>query len=89
MPIAELSSKQARWLEPPANGQDVDHILLARIDPARFRFLVRNASAGDKDLDQWMAQLGAALVVNDSYFSRHGEPDTPLLSDGTLLGPKN
>jgi hypothetical protein len=72
-----------------ANGQDVDHILLVRIDPARFRFLVRNAPAGDKDLDQWMAQLGAALVVNGSYFSRHGEPDTPLLSDGTLLGPKN
>jgi hypothetical protein len=72
-----------------ANGQDVDHILLARIDPARFRFLVRNAPAGDKNLDQWMVQLGAALVVNGSYFSRYGQPDTPLLSDGMLLGPKD
>jgi Phosphodiester glycosidase len=72
-----------------ADGKDVDHILLARIDPARFRFLVRTAPAGDKDLDQWMAQLGAALVVNGSYYSRHGEPDTPLLSERTLLGPKD
>jgi len=36
-----------------------------------------------------MAQLGAALVVNGSYFSSLGGPDTPFLSDGTLLGPKD
>ena len=72
-----------------ANGQEVDHIYLARIDPAHFRFVVRNGSDGDRDLDRWMAQLGAALVVNGSYFSRFGGPDTPFLSDGTLLGPKD
>jgi hypothetical protein len=72
-----------------ADGQSVDHVLLARIDPARFHFVVRNASAGDKDLDQWMAQLGAVLIVNGSYFTRYGEPETPLLSDGALLGPKD
>jgi phosphodiester glycosidase len=70
------------------SGQPVDHIMLARIDPARFRFVVRNASAGDKGLDQWMTDLGAALVVNGSYFSHYGEPDTPLVSDGVVLGPK-
>jgi hypothetical protein len=72
-----------------ANGEIVDHLLLARIDPAEFRFTVHTASAGDKDLDQWMAQLGAALVVNGSYYSRYGEPDTPVLSDGISLGPKD
>ncbi|HEY2229512.1 MAG TPA: phosphodiester glycosidase family protein, partial [Xanthobacteraceae bacterium] len=36
-----------------------------------------------------MGQLDAALVVNGSYYSRYGEPDTPLLSDGTQLGPKD
>lgn len=70
------------------DGREVDHILLARIDPVHFRFVVRNASLGDKDLGQWMTQLGAALVVNGSYFSRYGEPDTPFLSEGVLLGPK-
>jgi hypothetical protein len=70
------------------DGQAVDHILLARIDPNRFRFSVRNAAAGDKNLDEWMTQLGAALVVNGSFFGPDGEPATPLLSDGTLLGPK-
>jgi hypothetical protein len=67
--------------------QEVDHLLLARIDPARFRFVVLNSSDGDKDLDQWMGQLGAALVVNGSYYARDGKPDTPLISDGVLLGP--
>jgi hypothetical protein len=51
--------------------------------------LVRTAPTGDRDLDQWIAQLGAALIVNGSYYSRDGEPDTPLVSDGSLLGPKD
>ena len=72
-----------------ADGQAVDHVLLARSDPARFRLEVRNASDGDKDLDQWMTQLGAALVVNGSYYAQNGKPDTPFLSNGALLGPKD
>jgi hypothetical protein len=71
------------------DNKEVDRILLTRIDPARFRFEVRSAPAGDKGLDQWMAALGAALVVNGSYFSRSGKPDTPVVSDGTLLGPQD
>ena len=43
--------------------------LLARIDPARFRFAVKNRPSGDKDLQGWMKLLGAALVINGSYFS--------------------
>ncbi len=69
------------------DGKEVDRILLARIDPARFRFALRNASDGSKDLDRWMKDLGAALVVNASYYSFHGTPDTPFLSEGVLLGP--
>ena len=69
--------------------QAVDHVMLARIDPSRFRFVVRNASHGDKNLDQWMSDLGAALVVNGSYYAQDGRPDTPLLSDGVQLGPRH
>jgi hypothetical protein len=72
-----------------ANGQTVDDVLLARIDPKRFRFEVRNASDGDKDIDQWMAHLGAALVVNGSYYAIDGRPDTPFVSNGVQLGPRN
>jgi len=72
-----------------AEGSAVDHVLLARIEPDRFRFVVRNSSAGDKGLDQWMTQLNAILVVNGSYFAQDGNPDTPFLSDGLLLGPKD
>ncbi|MEI9983061.1 MAG: phosphodiester glycosidase family protein [Aliidongia sp.] len=72
-----------------ASDEIVDHILLARIDPARYRFVLRNAPAGDRNLDDWMTQLDAALVVNGSYFTRTGEPDTPVLSDGVPLGPSD
>jgi hypothetical protein len=71
-----------------ADGLEVDRILLARIDPARFRFEVRNRPSGDKDLQGWMQLLGAALVINGSYFSSHGAPVTPLLTAGAPSGPK-
>ena len=69
------------------DGTEVDRILLARIDPNRYRFVVRNAPAGDLDLEAWMGSLKAAAVINGSYYSRYGTPDTPLLSDGSKLGP--
>jgi hypothetical protein len=72
-----------------AAGQAVDSILLARIDPVHYRFAVRNASAGDKNLDEWMTTPGVVLVVNGSYFGHDGKPDTPFLSDGALLGPRD
>ena len=71
-----------------AGGGEVDRILLARIDPARFRFVVRNEPAGNRELADWMTGLGAALVVNGSYFSLKGTPDTPIVSAGVRLGPR-
>jgi len=72
-----------------ANGVEVDRIALARVDPDRFRFVVRTASAGNRTLDDWMAALGAALVINGSYFERSGAPATPLVSAGVRLGPRH
>lgn len=70
-----------------AGGAEVDRVLLARVDPARFRFEVRTAPAGNKDLDGWMADPAAVLVINGSYYSRYGAPDTPVMSGGVQLGP--
>ncbi len=70
-----------------AGGIEVDRLLLARVDPARYRFIVRNAPAGTQRLGDWMDQPGTLLVINGSYYSRRGAPDTPLVSDGQLLGP--
>jgi hypothetical protein len=72
-----------------ADGAEVDRILLTRVDPARFRFIVRNAPAGNRTVDDWMRELGAALVINGSYFTRTGEPDTPVVSAGVRLGPRH
>jgi len=70
------------------DGAEVDRILLARIDPTRYRFAVYNDSTGSRSLDQWMAALNAVLVINGSYYGRDGRPVTPVLSAGALLGPK-
>lgn len=70
-----------------ADGNEVDRIFLARIAPAKFRFEVHNLATGDRNLGAWMTALGAALVINGSYYARNGTPATPVLSAGTLLGP--
>ncbi|HEV3458068.1 MAG TPA: phosphodiester glycosidase family protein [Thermoanaerobaculia bacterium] len=72
-----------------AAGSVVDQILLARIDPARYRFQVHNAPAGNREPADWLKALGAVLVINGSYFSRYGRPTTPVISHGQSLGPSN
>ena len=69
------------------SGEEVDRVLLARVDPARFRFVVRTAPAGNKGPDDWMAELGAVLLINGSYYAADGRPDTPLVNAGHLFGP--
>lgn len=72
------------------DGREVDSILLARIDPAQYRFVVRNAPAGDKGIDEWeRAVPQARLIVNGSFFGLKGLPDTPFISEGTVMGPSN
>jgi hypothetical protein len=71
-----------------AGARTVDRIYLARIDPAHYRFVVRNDPSGSRHLDRWMQELGAALVVNGSYFSVRGHPTTPLMAKGRKLGPR-
>jgi hypothetical protein len=70
-----------------AGDAEVDRILLARIDPAHFRFEVRNRPSGDWDSLDWIRELGAVLVINGSYYTRYGTPATPLRSVRVLSGP--
>ena len=70
-----------------AEGLEVDRLMLARVDPAQFRFEALNAPAGDKELADWMADPRIVLAINGSYYSRYGLPDTPFLSNGRELGP--
>lgn len=71
-----------------ADGREVDRILLTRLSPAKFRFEVLNEPAGNIDIDEWMGRTGATIIVNGSYYSRYGLPDTPIISNGRPLGPK-
>ena len=72
-----------------AAGVEVDRILLSRIDPALFRFVVRNDAAGAMGLDEWERALpNALLIVNGSYYDPKGRPATPFISEGKILGPQ-
>ncbi|WP_434711474.1 phosphodiester glycosidase family protein [Rhizobium sp. YTUHZ045] len=72
-----------------ADGREVDHIFLSRIDPTRFRFVVHNAHRGDRGIDEWEHALPqAVLIVNGSYYDMHGRPDTPFISEGVAMGPQ-
>src|SRR6266853_5232353 len=72
-----------------ADNVEVDRILLARIDPDRFKFQVRTRSSDSWDGSEWMDKLGAVLVTNGSYFTRNGMPATPILNANRYGGPKN
>jgi hypothetical protein len=99
-PAPEATSGAFAWAEiargfdvaelPVLVGRDeVDRLLLARIDPERFAFEVHNRPAGDRDSLDWMRELGAVAVINGSYYTRYGTPATPLLSAHVLSGPRD
>ncbi len=69
-----------------SDGQEVDHIFLARVDPAKFRFVLQNDPAG-RTLKTWLNDLGAAMVINGGYFDQAGMPVTPSVGNGARLGP--
>jgi Phosphodiester glycosidase len=71
-----------------AGAAEVDRILLARVDPAHFKFQAWNRPGGRDSLD-WIKELGAVLVINGSYYTRYGAPATPLLSARVLSGPSD
>jgi hypothetical protein len=68
------------------DGREVDRIFLARVDPAKFRFVLRNDPAG-RTLKSWLNDLGAVMVINGGYFDQAGAPVTPTIGGGVRLGP--
>jgi len=72
-----------------ANGARVDSIMLTRIDTSRFRFAFRSAPSGDHDLAGWMHSAKPVVLINGSYFSPDGQPDTPFMSEGKLISKRN
>ena len=63
-------------------------LYLERIDPAKWNFRVKTDPSGAHDLRDWMAETGATLVVNGSYYAPNKQPVTPVSSDGKLVAPK-
>ncbi|MFN0245542.1 MAG: phosphodiester glycosidase family protein [Kofleriaceae bacterium] len=68
-------------------GERVDSIALVRIDLARYRFSVHWDASGSRPIDVWQRELGAAVVINGSYFEPDHSPSTPLRIAGAPVGP--
>jgi hypothetical protein len=75
-------------LELRAGGHLVDHMVLVRLDPHHFRFSVHWDTTASRTAEDWQRELGAAVVVNGSYFGGADHaPLTPLRASGRSLGP--
>lgn len=70
-------------------GRYVDRLVLVRADPERFRIGV-HFSKEAQSISDWQKQLGAAVVINSSFYQNDPlAPTTPILSGGRALGPKS
>src|SRR5262245_43912959 len=66
----------------------VARLLLARIDPAQWRFSVHSNPAGYRDSATLLGELQTVLAVNGRYIGLlKGNPDTTLISNGVSMGP--
>jgi hypothetical protein len=66
----------------------VDRMALVRLDPARYRFSVHWDTTASRTAEEWRRELGAAVVVNGSYFGGEDHaPLTPLRLTGKPAGP--
>lgn len=74
-------------IELSIDGRWVDHLSLCRIDPRRYRFGVHWDGSRSRTVEDWQRALGAAVVINGSYFLPDGAPQTPLRMDGHAAGP--
>lgn len=75
-------------LELRVNEVVVDRMVLVRVDPHRFRFSVHWDTTASRTAEDWQRELGAAVVVNGSYFGGNNHvPLTPLRLSGTAAGP--
>ena len=67
--------------------QVVDHLVLVRMDPARYQLSVNWDPAGSRKAENWQQDMQAAVVVNGSYFGQDFAPLTPLRMQGKNAGP--
>jgi hypothetical protein len=76
-------------LEVRVGDEAVDVVALTRLDPHAFELSVHWDPTGSKTAEDWQKELGAAVVINGSYFLPDGSPQTPLRAGGHSLGPSH
>lgn len=68
-------------------GVEADRLQLVRLDPRRLRFEVFHEAVEPRTVEAWRERLGAAVVVNGSFYGMDLQPQTPVRSGGRRLGP--
>lgn len=75
-------------LELRVNDVVVDRMVLVRLDQNQYKFSVHWDTTASRTAEDWQRELGAAVVVNGSYFGGEDHaPLTPLRLSGTPAGP--
>lgn len=80
---------EQRVLEILVDNTQVDHLLMARIDPTRYHFEIEYNPELPLSLEEWQAQTSALVVVNGGYFRILDERYLPaglLIVDGQVYG---
>lgn len=68
-------------------GNGTELISIVRFDPATTPFKIAVSEGEPKTLDQWKTDLGAAVVINASYFDESYNLTTRTVVDGESYGP--
>lgn len=68
------------------DGTSADSVYLLRIDPARYRFNVGYAPGAPRALSDWLAQTGAAVVINGGFFTESFTATGLVVVDGVASG---
>jgi|GEM_PF-688818 len=66
----------------------VERISLVRIDSALYQFSVHYSKDSPLLAEEWREKLGAAVVVNGSYYHPNLDAETPLWTAGMQYGPQ-
>ena len=91
VPVVEWTTRapgfETAEIDVRADGRVVDCMALVRLDSQRFPLSVHWDPTGSRTAEDWQRELGAAVVVNGSYFAHDFTPLTPLRQQGKSLGP--
>lgn len=92
-PIIQPTLQYPNWT-PVATGIDFKQVVsteelfdIVRIDPTQVEISVAVSETNPQTVSDWQSQLGAAVVINGSYFDENYQLVTRTMTAGQSTGP--